>query len=100
MEGDVNLEQPNGTTDYEPPCDGNKTLRDPNSLSCTGTDQTDPEMLLKAVRYHSVPVGSLHFTLLTEVELAGAQYINSLEGSGRNCKLRDVARHRRTQLQC
>ena len=35
-----------------------------------GTDQTDPKMLVKAVRHLRIPVRGLLFTLLTEVELA------------------------------
>ena len=35
-----------------------------------GTDQTDPKMLLEAVRHHRIAVGGLLFTPLMEVEHA------------------------------
>ena len=56
-------------------------------------------MLLKAPRYHRVPVGSLLFALLTEVKLVGALSGTSLEGSGRKCELRDTAGNRRAPLE-
>ena len=36
------------------------------ALPTQGTDQTDPKMLMKAVRHHRIPVGGLPLTLLSD----------------------------------
>ena len=51
----------------------------------------DPMTILQVVGCHRVLVGGMLFTLFTDVHLAEALQADSLEGSKRKCKVRDVA---------
>ena len=85
---------------YECPCCGDGTLRDQNSSSCIGDRLDGSQMLLEAVGHHRVPVGGLLLASLTDIQLTGALTVDSLEGSGRKCQLRDVEGDGRSPLQC
>ena len=59
----------------------------------------DPQVFLKVVRHHSVPVVSTFGALLTKVHLAWALQIEITEGCAWECQLRDMARDQRSLLQ-
>ena len=72
LKGEGESKEPNGTTGYGSPSHGDGTSRDPYSSSHTGDRPDRSQDVPGAVRHQIILVGGLLFTLLTEVELAGA----------------------------
>ena len=79
------------TADYGSPSCEDRTLRDQIVHLAFGTDYTESKMILQEVGHHRVPTGGMLFTLLADVQLTEALKVDSLEGCGRKCELRDVA---------
>ena len=72
MEGDVNLELPNGTKGYGSPYHGARTLRNPNNSSNNGDRPDRSQDAPEGSEIPWSPSWKFAFTMLTEVELVGS----------------------------